>query len=222
MSANNSPPQPAKRPISYPLLGLTILIALAVGGVLQEARWRGAFTRLFPSPLETPAQQLKLAQSAFKNGNNAVALSFFEPLASQNNTVAEYWLAHMTELGLGVPSDIPKAISLYEKAAAQNFVAAQVRLGKYTSMGTLLRLTTPRLSPCLRRRRDRAIRAVQCCSAKSTGSVLERKPTPSKVTLGRKSPSWKDFPSPRPSATPPSRPCLRLIATKVLPVLPQS
>ena len=100
MSANNSPPQPAKRPISYPLLGLTILIALAVGGVLQEARWRGAFTRLFPSPLETPAQQLKLAQSAFKNGNNAVALSFFEPLASQNNTVAEYWLAHMTELSV--------------------------------------------------------------------------------------------------------------------------
>ena len=138
MSANNSPPQPAKRPISYPLLGLTILIALAVGGVLQEARWRGAFTRLFPSPLETPAQQLKLAQSAFKNGNNAVALSFFEPLASQNNTVAEYWLAHMTELGLGVPSDIPKAISLYEKAAAQNFVAAQVRLGEIYLNGNLV------------------------------------------------------------------------------------
>jgi len=59
-------------------------------------------------------------------------------LASQNNTVAEYWLAHMTELGLGVPSDIPKAISLYEKAAAQNFVAAQVRLGEIYLNGNLV------------------------------------------------------------------------------------
>jgi TPR repeat protein len=138
MSANNPPPQPPKRPISYPVLGLAILIALAVGSVLQEARWRGAFIGLFPSPLESPAEQLKLAQTAFKNGNDAVALSFFEPLASQNNTVAQYWLAHMTELGLGVPRDIPKAISLYEKAAAQNFVAAQVRLGEIYLNGNLV------------------------------------------------------------------------------------
>ena len=221
MSANNSPPQPAKRPISYPLLGLTILIALAVGGVLQEARWRGAFTRLFPSPLETPAQQLKLAQSAFKNGNNAVALSFFEPLDLASR-ITRVLVSPYDRTRAWRTERHPEGYFALRKGRRPKLCCCPGENWGITSMGTLLRLTTPRLSPCLRRRRDRAIRAVRCCSAKSTGSVLERKPTPSKVTLGRKSPSWKDFPSPRPSATPPSRPCLRLIATKVLPVLPQS
>jgi TPR repeat protein len=60
-----------------------------------------------------------------------------DPLAAQNNAVALYWLAHMTELGLGKPINLSKAISLYEKAAAQNFVAAQVRLGE-TYLGNLV------------------------------------------------------------------------------------
>ena len=50
---------------------------------------------------------------------------------------AEYWLAHMSELGLGVPKDIPKAISLYEKAAAENSIPADTRLGEIYLHGNL-------------------------------------------------------------------------------------
>ncbi|MGD0640104.1 MAG: tetratricopeptide repeat protein [Roseiarcus sp.] len=115
-----------------------IALALLVGGILQEIRWRGGFAGITPSPIESGAEQLKLARLAFKNGDDAVALHLFELLADQNNATAQYWLAHMTELGLGVPKDIPKAISLYEKAAAQNSVPAQARLGEIYLNGDLV------------------------------------------------------------------------------------
>jgi TPR repeat protein len=123
-------PRPPGRQVSSGFLIAMILVTLVVSAVLQEARWRGAFNGLFASPLESPGQQIALAETAFRHGNNAVAVNLFEHLATQNNPVAESWLAHMTELGLGVPRDIPKAISLYEKAAAQGFSPAQAALGK--------------------------------------------------------------------------------------------
>ena len=100
-------------------------------------RWRGGFSGVVPSPIESSAQQLKFAKLAFANGNDAVALSLFERLAAENNAAAQYWLAHMSELGVGAPKDIPKAISLYEKAAAQNSIAAQARLGEIYLNGDL-------------------------------------------------------------------------------------
>jgi len=36
----------------------------------------------------------------------------------------------MTEFGLGTPKDLPKAIRLYQKAAAHGVVAAESRLGE--------------------------------------------------------------------------------------------
>jgi TPR repeat protein len=71
-----------------------------------------------------------LGELAFRNGNDAVALNLFDRLAAKNDAAAQYWLAHMTELGIGVPKDVPKAISLYQKAAAQNSIAAETRLGE--------------------------------------------------------------------------------------------
>ena len=78
-----------------------------------------------PSPLESAAEQIKLGELAFRSGNDAVALNLFDRLAAKNDAAAQYWLAHMMELGIGVPKDVPKAISLYEKAAAQNSFAAE-------------------------------------------------------------------------------------------------
>jgi TPR repeat protein len=78
----------------------------------------------------TPEAQLRYAERAFENGNDQVALALFTKLADKNNANADYWLAHMTELGLGVPRDPVKAIDLYKKAAAQHVVAAQERLGE--------------------------------------------------------------------------------------------
>ncbi|MGO9773061.1 MAG: tetratricopeptide repeat protein [Roseiarcus sp.] len=114
-----------------------MIVALAVGGLLQEARWRGGLSGVVPSPIEARDQQLKLAQLAFRHGNDAVALNLFDRLAAQNDAVAQYWLAHMTELGLGVPKDIPRAISLYAKAAAQNSIPAEARLGEIYLNGDL-------------------------------------------------------------------------------------
>jgi len=132
---------PHRQPPAGPKLSLStvgaILVALAIGGLFQEVRWRGGFSGVVPSPMESSAQQLKFAKLAFANGNDAVALNLFERLAAENNATAQYWLAHMSELGLGVPKDIAKAISLYEKAAAQNSIPAQARLGEIYLNGDL-------------------------------------------------------------------------------------
>jgi TPR repeat protein len=121
--------QPAGPKFSF-VTGAAVVMALAVGGLLQEARWRGGLGGVAPSPLQAAAEQVKLGELAFRNGNDAVALNLFDGLAAKNDAAAQYWLAHMTELGIGVPKDIPKAISLYEKAAAQNSIAAETRLGE--------------------------------------------------------------------------------------------
>jgi TPR repeat protein len=137
--------QPPIDPNGQPTIGArvlftmcaAILVAIAVGGLLQEARWRGAFSSMAPSPLASRDQQLKLGEVAFRNGNDAVALNLFEGLAAKNDAAAQYWLAHMSELGIGVPKDIPKALSLYQKAAALGSVPAQTRLGELYLHGNL-------------------------------------------------------------------------------------
>jgi len=124
---------------------------------------------------------------------------------------------------LGVPSDIPKAISLYEKAAAQNFVAAQVRLGEIYLNGNLVAPDYAKAFALL----ETAARQGNPRGAMLLGQVYrfglgtEADPIESYALVGSRRPG-RTFPSPRPSATSPSRPCLRLIATKVLPVLPRS
>jgi TPR repeat protein len=140
MTAIDPHSQPPTRPGAPPFLVIAVVAALALGGLLQEVRWRGGLSGIVSSPMESPAQQLKLGELAFKNGNDAVALNLFDHLAAQDNATAQYWLAHMTELGVGVPKDISRAISLYEKAAAQNSIPAQTRLGEIYLHGDL---TTP-------------------------------------------------------------------------------
>jgi hypothetical protein len=130
-----------KRPVGPRLsltTGVAIVFALVVGGLLQEARWRGGLSSVAPSPLESTAEQLKLGEIAFRNGNDAVALKLFDRLVAKNDAAAQYWLAHMSELGIGVPKDISKAVSLYEKAAAQGSIPAETRLGEIYLHGDLL------------------------------------------------------------------------------------
>ena len=130
--------QPSAKPRISFAAWVGIILALAIGATLQEVRWRGGFSGLFASPIESAAQQLKLGELAIKNGNDTFALNLFDKLAAKNDPTAEYWLAHMTEWGLGVPKDIPKAISLYEKAAAQNSIPAETRLGEIYLHGNLV------------------------------------------------------------------------------------
>jgi TPR repeat protein len=106
------------------------IIAAMAGFLIHE--WR------MPGEPTTPHAQLERAEKAFQGGDNQDALMTFSKLASENNPVAEYWLGHMTEFGLGVPRDPAKAMKLYQKAAAQGVVAAQSRLGEAYLHGDLV------------------------------------------------------------------------------------
>jgi TPR repeat protein len=106
------------------------LIGLFIGFAVQELRWRFS--------VMVPKSSLAHAEQEFQAGDDPAALKLFSTLADKNNPVAQYWLGHMTELGLGVPRDPAKAIDLYKKAAEQNVDAAQLRLGEIYLDGDLV------------------------------------------------------------------------------------
>lgn len=124
----SKPPQTSRPPAIS--LFILVLVGALVGIVGQELRWRGG--------VMIPQGQLKQAEQAFQAGDNQAAVTSFSRLADKNNPVAQYWLAHMTELGLGVPRDPAKAIELYKKAAAQDLDAAELRLGEIYLYGNLV------------------------------------------------------------------------------------
>ncbi len=98
------------------------IVATMIGFIMHE--WR------LPAEASTPQSQLQRAEKALQSGNNQAALATFAKLSEEDNPFAQYWLGHMTELGLGVPHDLKKAIDLYKKAAAQGVPAAESRLGE--------------------------------------------------------------------------------------------
>jgi TPR repeat protein len=126
------PPQtsrPPSRPNAVSFLAMA-LIGLFIGLAVQELRWRFS--------VMVPKSSLAQAEHEFRAGDDPAALKLFNTLADKNNPVAEYWLAHVTELGLGVLRDPAKAIELYKKAAEQNVDAAELRLGEIYLDGDLV------------------------------------------------------------------------------------
>jgi TPR repeat protein len=113
---------------STPTILVVVITALIIGSV-QECRLRAA------APART---NLESAEHAFQSGDSQTALKLFTELANKNNPNAEYWLGHMDEIGLGIPRDVTKAIGLYKKAAEQNIVAAEARLGELYLNGDLV------------------------------------------------------------------------------------
>jgi len=97
--------QPAGPKFSF-ATGAAIGVALAVGGLLQEARWRGGLSNVTFRRLSRQPSRSSWEKSRSANGNDAVALNLFDRFAAENDAVAQYWLAHMMELGIGVPKDI--------------------------------------------------------------------------------------------------------------------
>jgi len=105
-------------------------IGLLIGLVAQEFRWRGS--------IKVPQGQLEQAEKELQGNDYPSAVTLFEKLADKNNPLAQYWVAHMTELGLGVPRDPSKAIELYKKAAEQDVSPAELRLGEIYLNGNLV------------------------------------------------------------------------------------
>jgi hypothetical protein len=122
------PPPSPRGPILFLVAAAAIGLFVGVGG--QEWRWRNS--------APPPSENLKLAEAAFQKGDDKAALTLFSKLVDQKNATAEYWLAHMSELGLGVPRDPARAVALYKEAADQNVVAAEVRLGEIYLNGDLV------------------------------------------------------------------------------------
>jgi TPR repeat protein len=121
-------PQPSKPHASSFLM--YAVFGLIIGLAIQEFRWRGS--------VATSQNPMAQAERDVKTGDYKTAVAMFEKLADDNNPLAEYWVAHMTELGLGVPRDPAKAIKLYKKAAAQNIAPAELRLGEIYLHGDLV------------------------------------------------------------------------------------
>lgn len=83
-------------------------------------------------------QPLMMAEQAYRYGNDREAAKLFRNAAKGGNAVAEYKLAQMTETGLGVSRNVPKAIKLYKKAAKKHYVRAELRLGQIYLYGNLV------------------------------------------------------------------------------------
>ena len=123
------PPQTPNRPPFIGFLGYAV-IGLLVGIAAQEFRWR--------SSNMAPPNQMAQAERDVKAGDYQAAVVLFDSLAKKNNPLAEYWVGHMSELGLGVPRDPAKAIEFYKKAVAQDVAPAELRLGEMYLHGNLV------------------------------------------------------------------------------------
>lgn len=108
------------------------LMGILAGLAIQQSRAGAAFGS---AAISNPT--LERAEAAFRQGDDQVAVRQFSKLADENNPVAQYWLGHMYELGLGATRNPAKAIELYKKAAARDVVEAQLRLGEIYMHGDL-------------------------------------------------------------------------------------
>jgi hypothetical protein len=126
-------PTPTPQSNNFLLASIAVVLSIVVAGLVHQAIWRP--TAVVTTTVATQAQQLQQGERDLGNGDNRDAYNAFERLAARNDVDAEYWLAHMTELGLGVEKNIPKAIALYEKAAAKDSAPAETRLGEIYLQG---------------------------------------------------------------------------------------
>ena len=108
MTATDPRSQPPIRSNFSLAAGLTISAAVAIGGLLQEVRWRGGFSGIVSSPIESPAQQLKLGEFAFKNGNDAVALSLFDRFSGPKQCRGPILARAYDGIGLGCSQGYPE------------------------------------------------------------------------------------------------------------------
>lgn len=69
------------------------------------------------------------ASEASARGDHETAYRLFKPLTERGLPAAQYYVAVMYDLGLGIPQDYSMAFSWYRKAASQGYADAQKNLG---------------------------------------------------------------------------------------------
>jgi hypothetical protein len=77
---------------------------------------------------EIPKLELKAAEEAFGNEDYSTALTLFQKMSIKDDPVSNFYLGVMFELGLGVETNIPKAIHYYRLSAARGDVDAKSSL----------------------------------------------------------------------------------------------
>ena len=85
----------------------------------------GAASQAVPQAIP---QEVQEAQDAYKNGNYALALKKFRPLAMKGDAQAQSGIAQMYFDGKGVRHDYRVAVLWFRKAAEQGNVLAQYKL----------------------------------------------------------------------------------------------
>jgi TPR repeat protein len=124
--------EPSTGKLALVNLGIAAVAIVAAMIAFLVHAWR------LPETPATPRAQLEHAEKTFLAGNNRAALTAFTKLAGEDNPAAQYWLGHMTELGLGVARDPKAALELYKKAAARGVAAAESRLGEAYLRGDMM------------------------------------------------------------------------------------
>lgn len=77
----------------------------------------------------SPPAELQAAQAAIDEGRFLSAIALLEPLCTENNAAAKSMLGVLYQLGLGVPINGPKAVSLLAAAAEAGIGIAAHNLG---------------------------------------------------------------------------------------------
>jgi uncharacterized protein len=142
-----------------PVAGLATLVCLlafsAAPATAQEEDGAGFF-QYFPAPpkLELPeinipfwTDEVKKGRKAYRKGEYENAMRHFREASEEGSPVADWYLAHMFRLGLGVTRDHAIAHSYYERVVngyspdelsgrrLQIVVDSQLRLANYTRRG---------------------------------------------------------------------------------------
>lgn len=109
--------------------------------LFKADKWGEASKLAKTTPITNPELQNFMGRACEKKGRDAYAVEYYEKSAQQGFAEGQYNLGYFALKGYRaldgrtVKADIPKGISLYEKAAAQNHVTALLELGRFYDQG---------------------------------------------------------------------------------------
>lgn len=87
------------------------------------------FAALLLAGAPAGGQDVQAGIKAWQGGDPATAVAIWKPLAERGDADAQFNLGQAFRLGRGVPADLSRAQSLYDRAASQGHLDAQTSLG---------------------------------------------------------------------------------------------
>ena len=140
-SAARPPGAPLRDDVSAPAPGDQMVVAQSDGGQAmlsdQAAEWIPASPRSLAEITSYLSTGLERMREDIENGEipPETLAAELQADAERGDLEAQFQIAVLYELGLGVPGDPAKAIAWYRTAAEKRFVDAQIRLGQMLATG---------------------------------------------------------------------------------------